>query len=60
LSRNVKVKINKTIVLAVVLYTCETWFLTLRDEHRLRVFENRVLREYLDQRGLNRMEEVAQ
>jgi hypothetical protein len=28
----------------VVLYECETWFLTLRDEHRLRVFENRVLR----------------
>jgi hypothetical protein len=34
----------KTIILPVVLYGCETWFLTLREEHRLRVFENRVLR----------------
>jgi hypothetical protein len=44
LSTNVKVKIYKTIILPVVLYGCETWFLTLREEHRLRVFENRVLR----------------
>jgi hypothetical protein len=44
LSRNVKVKICKTIILPVVLYGCETWTLTLREEHRLRVFENRVLR----------------
>jgi hypothetical protein len=44
LSRNVKVKIYKTITLPVVLYGCETWSLTLREEHRLRVFENRVLR----------------
>jgi hypothetical protein len=29
----------------VVLYGCETWFLTIREEHRLRVFENRVLRK---------------
>jgi hypothetical protein len=43
LSRNVKVKIYKTIILPVVLYGCETWSLTLR-EHSLRVFENRVLR----------------
>jgi hypothetical protein len=43
-SRNVKVKIYKTIILPVVLYGCETWSLTLREEHRLRVFENRVLR----------------
>jgi hypothetical protein len=33
-----------TIILPVVRYGCETWFLTLREEHRLRVFENRVLR----------------
>jgi hypothetical protein len=39
-----KVKIYKTIILPVVLYGCETWFLTLREEHRQRVFENRVLR----------------
>jgi hypothetical protein len=43
LSRNVKVKIYRTIILPVVLYGCETWSLTLREEHRLRVFENRVL-----------------
>jgi hypothetical protein len=44
LSRNVKVKIYKTIILQVVLYRCETWSLALREEHGLRVFENRVLR----------------
>jgi hypothetical protein len=44
LSRNVKVKIYKTIILQVVLYGCGTFSLTLREEHRLRVFENRVLR----------------
>jgi hypothetical protein len=43
LSRNVKIKIYKTIILPVVLYGCETWSLTLREEHRLRVFKNRVL-----------------
>jgi hypothetical protein len=43
LSRNAKVKIYKTIILPVVSYGCETWSLTLREEHRLRVFENRVL-----------------
>jgi hypothetical protein len=43
LSRNVKVKVYKTIILPVVLYGCETWSVTLREEHRLRVFENRVL-----------------
>ena len=36
--------IYKTIILPVVLYGCETWLLTLREERRLRVFENRVLR----------------
>jgi hypothetical protein len=44
LSRNVKVKIYKTIILPVVLYGCETWSVILREEYRLRVFENRVLR----------------
>jgi hypothetical protein len=44
LSRNVKVKIYKSIILPVVLYGCETWSVTLREEHSLRVFENRVLR----------------
>jgi hypothetical protein len=44
LSRNVEVKIFKTIILPVVLYGCETWSLILREKHRLRVFENRILR----------------
>jgi hypothetical protein len=44
LSRKLKVKIYKTIILPVVLYGCETWSLISREEHRLRVFENRVLR----------------
>jgi hypothetical protein len=44
LSRNGKVKIYKTIILPVVLYGCETWSLTLREEQRLRVFENKILR----------------
>jgi hypothetical protein len=40
----VKVKIYKTVILSVVLYGCDTWSFTLREENRLRVFENRVLR----------------
>jgi hypothetical protein len=44
LSKNVKIRIYKTIILSVVLYGCETWCLTLREEHRLGVFENRVQR----------------
>jgi hypothetical protein len=44
LSKNIKARIYKTIILPVVLYGFETWSLTLRKEHRLRVFENRVLR----------------
>jgi hypothetical protein len=44
LSKNVKIRIWRTIILHVVLYGCEAWSLTLREEHRLRVFENRVLR----------------
>jgi hypothetical protein len=44
LSRNVKVKICKTIILPVIPYGCETWSVTSREEHRLGVFENRVLR----------------
>jgi hypothetical protein len=39
-SINVKIRIYNTIILPVVLYGCETWSLTLREEHRLRVFEN--------------------
>jgi hypothetical protein len=44
LSKNLKIRIYKTIILPVVLYECETWSLTLREEYRLRIFENRVLR----------------
>ena len=44
LSKNLKIKIYRTIILPDVLYGCETWSLTLMEEHRLRVFENRVLR----------------
>jgi hypothetical protein len=40
----VKVRIYKTIILPVILYGCETWSLTVREEHKLRVFENMVLR----------------
>ena len=43
-SKNLKIKIYKTIILSVVLYGCETSSLTLREECRLRVFENRILR----------------
>jgi hypothetical protein len=45
LSRNVKVKIYKTIILPVILYGFETLSVTVREEHRLRAFENRVLRK---------------
>jgi hypothetical protein len=42
--KNLKIKIYKTVILSVVPYGCETWSLTLGEEHRLRVFENRMLR----------------
>jgi hypothetical protein len=44
MSKKVKIRIYKIIILPVVLYGCETWSLTLREQHRLRVFENKVLR----------------
>ena len=43
-SKNLKIKIYRTTILPVVLYGCETWSLILREERRLKVFENRVLR----------------
>jgi hypothetical protein len=43
-SKNVKIGTYTIIILSEVLYGCETWSLTLREEYRLRVFENRVLR----------------
>ena len=51
LSKNLKIKIYRTIILPVVLYGCESWPLTLREERRLRVFENGVLRRILGLRG---------
>ena len=53
LSKNLKIKIYRTIILPVVLYGCESWLLTLREERRLRVLENRVLTRIL---GPNRDE----
>ena len=44
LPKRLKIKIYRTIILPVVFYGYETWSLTLREEHRLRVFEKRVLR----------------
>jgi hypothetical protein len=52
MSKNIKIRTNKTIILPVVLYGCETWLLTLREERRLRVFENRLMRIF----GLKRDE----
>jgi hypothetical protein len=43
--RNTKIKIYRIIVVPVVLYGCETWSITLREGHRLKVFKNRVLRK---------------
>jgi hypothetical protein len=45
--RNLKIKIYKTIILTIGLYGCETWSLTLSKEHRLRMFQSRVLRRIL-------------
>jgi hypothetical protein len=53
LSKNLKIRIYKMTILPVVLYGCETWSLILREEHRLRVFENKVLRRVF---GLKRDE----
>jgi hypothetical protein len=49
--KNLKIKVYKTLILPVVLYGCETWSLTLREEHRLRVSEKRVLRNVVDLKG---------
>jgi hypothetical protein len=45
LYKNSEIKIKGLIILNFVLYNCKTWSLTLREEHRLRVYENRVLRK---------------
>jgi hypothetical protein len=60
LSKNLKIRICKTIILPVVLYECEIWSLTLREEHRLRMFENKVLRRIFGPKrgGDRRMEKL--
>ena len=45
MSKNIKIETYRTLILPAVLYGCETWSVTSREERRLRVFENRVLRE---------------
>jgi len=52
LSKNIKIKIYRTIILLFALYGCATWSVTLREKHRLRVFENRVLRRIFRLRGM--------
>jgi hypothetical protein len=50
MSKNIKIRIYKTIILPLALYGREIWCLTLREEHRLRVFENKVLRRIFGQK----------
>ena len=50
LSKNLKINTYRTIILPVVLYGCETWSLTLREERKLRVFENMVLTRIFEPR----------
>jgi hypothetical protein len=57
LLKNKKIRIYKTIILPVVLYGCDTWYLTLKEEHGLKVFENRVLRRIF---GLKRDEVIGE
>ena len=51
LSKNLKIEIYRPVILSAVLCGCETWSLTLREERRLRVFENRVLRRVFGHKG---------
>jgi hypothetical protein len=55
------VQLQSLLILPIVLYGCETWFLALREEHKRRGFENRVLMRICGpKRGNRGMEEVAQ
>ena len=56
LSKNLKIKIYRTVILPVVLYGCETWSLILREERKLRVFESMVLRRIFGPRSDEVME----
>jgi hypothetical protein len=51
LSKNIEIKMYRTIIFPVILYGCEAWLLTLREECRQRVFENRVLRRIFGPKG---------
>jgi hypothetical protein len=53
-SKNLKIMIYRTIILPVVVYGCETWLLTLREEHTLRVFENIWAQEGCGNRGVEK------
>jgi hypothetical protein len=55
ISKNLKIKIYKIVILPLLLYGCEIWSLTLREEHRLRVSENRVLRIFGPKREEDRL-----
>ena len=55
IQKNIKIKIYRIVILPTVLYECETWSLTLREEHRLRLCENRVLSEIFG----SKMDEVS-
>ena len=57
LSKNVNIKIYRTIILPVVLHGCETWSLTLREESRMRVFENMILRNIFGPKSIEVREE---
>jgi uncharacterized protein (UPF0548 family) len=51
-TKNLKIKIHRTTILPVVLYGCETWLFTLREECRLSVFENKVQRKIFGTKGM--------
>ena len=59
LSKSLKIKICRTKIVPVVLYGCEIWSLTLREERKLRVFENRVSRRIFGPRRNEVTEEIA-
>jgi hypothetical protein len=59
ISKNLKIKVYKTVILPVVLFGCETWSLLLREEHRLRVAENRALRIFGPKKEENIMKKIA-
>ena len=62
LSKNLKIKIYRTIIWPLVLYGCETWSVILREDGRLRVFENRVLRRIFGpkrEKVTTRMEKIT-